>query len=207
MLTIIDADIGNLGSVAQAFQRVGIEATPSASPADLERSTGIVLPGVGAFGEAMTNLKARGFELPLLHAVKDRHIPLIGICLGMQLLAKEGHEFGTFAGLGLLDAHVEALPPVPGETIPNMGWCEVIPAGPDALPGVPNPTAFYFAHSYHMRCACTADIAATTPWGENQVVAAVRRGNIMGVQFHPEKSQDAGLSLLHAFAESIARRN
>lgn len=205
MLAIIDAEIGNLGSVTQAFQRVGVEATPTASPADLERSIGIVLPGVGAFGEAITNLKARGFEHPLLHAVKDRNIPLIGICLGMQLLAKEGHEFGTFAGLGLIDARVEALPPVPGETIPNMGWCDVVPTGSNALPGVPAPTTFYFAHSYHMRCENNEDVAAVTPWGEHQVVAAVRRGNIMGVQFHPEKSQDAGLSLLHAFAETIAR--
>lgn len=200
MLTIIDMDAGNLGSVVRAFEHVGARVAVTADPQAVDTATALVLPGVGSFGDAMRSLAARGLVEPIRRAVLERRRPLLGICVGMQVLATRGEEFGVHQGLGLVPGQVQPLAPYPGCRIPNMGWCDVSGVGHGGIvPAVPQGEAYYFAHSYHFVCDDPTHVVATTRWGGQPVVAAVQHGNVAGVQFHPEKSQDAGLELLHTF--------
>jgi len=200
MLTVIDSGIANIGSVIAACRRIGVPAAVSSDANSLLAASALILPGVGSFADGMDSMRRHDLIHPL-HDAAAAGIPILGICLGMQMLASTGEEFGVQAGLGLIPGRVRALSPVPGGRVPNMGWCPVYPEGPSPrfLNGMRPGAAFYFAHSFHLICDDDRDVMATTPWGDGRIVAAVRHDHVHGVQFHPEKSQDAGLQLLHAF--------
>lgn len=201
-IAVVDAGLGNLGSVANSFVRVGAQPYLVETPEKLEGAHAIVLPGVGAFAEAMANLSSRGFVEPLrAHAAKGGH--LMGICLGMQLLADVSEEHGEWQGLGIIPGRVRRLSPLdPAARVPHIGWAEAVPSKGNVL--LPTPGSFYHVHSYWFDCADPADIAATIDHGGRRVTVAIERGPIMGVQFHPEKSQDDGLDLLARFVQSVA---
>ncbi|MDP3181328.1 MAG: imidazole glycerol phosphate synthase subunit HisH [Desulfobaccales bacterium] len=207
-LAIIDLkNMGNIQSVLGAFQRVGATVAIVTSPEELERARAVVLPGVGAFGEGMASLKRLGLVQALKEHALNKQKPLLGICLGMQLLAEEGLEHGRHAGLGFLPGRVVPLPPrVEGCRIPNMGWCDVTLSRPDSrlFAATRNHEAFYFAHSFYFKCLNPGDVAATIDYG-GPITAAVERGNLFGMQFHPEKSQEAGLDLLYHFCRHVRR--
>ena len=207
MIVLVDMGIGNLQSVVNAFQRVGAEVAVTTQPADVAAADAVVLPGVGAFGDGMASLKAKRLIEPIRRHAREHRKPLLGICLGMQLLADAGEEHGRHEGLGLIRGRVVQLPRVPGRRIPNMGWCDIQVSNPRSVlfARVPQGEPFYFAHSYHVVCGDPTDVAATMAYG-GPVAVAVERGSIFGVQFHPEKSQDAGLSLLEAFARLVGAR-
>jgi glutamine amidotransferase len=204
-IAIVASGVANLGSVETAFRRIGAAAQVVADGASVRRADAVLLPGVGAFADAMAALKRRGLVEPIRAAAAEG-VPVMGICLGMQLLAEESEEFGCHEGLGLIPGRVVRLNPGrAGERTPNIGWCDVIPA-PRAMlyRDVAAGTAFYFAHSYVLACRDQEDIAATIRFGGHPVAAAIERDNIHGAQFHPEKSQDGGLAVLAAFA-ALAR--
>jgi imidazole glycerol-phosphate synthase subunit HisH len=205
MTVVIDSGVANLGSVLAAFARIGAPARVSADPAVVATAPALLLPGVGAFADAMAALRRHNLVEPI-RAVAKSGRPVLGVCLGMQLLADESDEFGRHEGLGLIPGRVVRLEPKhAGERVPNIGWCDVTPGGRASLYREVAPGAsFYFVHSYHLLCRDPADVAATIRFGAGDVAIAVERGNIHGAQFHPEKSQDAGLSVLSAFA-SLAR--
>ena len=205
MVTILDLDIGNLQSVANAFNRVGAEIAVARTPAEAEKSEILVLPGVGAFERAVNQLNERKFG-PLIHRhALERRKPLIGICLGMQLLADRSCEHGEFRGLGIIGGDVMQLQPAPPPyRVPNIGWIAVKAAKRSAMfPPEVDGQSFYHVHSFHLVCKDPIDVAATFEFGGHSIVTAVERENIFGVQFHPEKSQDAGLNLLHSLLEHV----
>jgi imidazole glycerol-phosphate synthase subunit HisH len=205
VITIVDLDIGNLQSVANAFNRVGVEVTIAQTASAAADASIMVLPGVGAFERAMHRLNERGLGPVIRHHALERRRPLIGICLGMQLLADRSFEHGCFDGLGIIAGDVVQLQPSPPEyRVPNIGWREVRAAKATAmLPAGVDGQSFYHVHSFHLACKDPADVAGTFEFGGGRVVTAVERGNVFGVQFHPEKSQDAGLDLLHSLLRHI----
>ena len=203
MITIVDMKIGNIGSVVSGFRRVGQEPVVTDDPADVARADRLVLPGVGAFGDGMASLREKRLVEPLRRHVLERRLPLLGICLGMQLLTERGEEHGKHEGLGVLPGGSVRLAPRNDLRVPNIGWCDVAPRdGAHLFPGN-GREAFYFAHGYHVACADPANVAATIDYG-GEIAAAVERGTVFGVQFHPEKSQDAGLDVLARFAGADA---
>ena len=204
-VTLIDYGMGNLGSLRRSLEECGAEPRVTEDPHDLGTAERIILPGVGSFAEGMSNLRARGWIPRLQESVVQRQVPLLGICLGMQLLADKGMEGGEVLGLGLVPGEVLRLV-APDSTvrIPHMGWNEVFYERPDALfDGIPEKTDFYFVHSYHFIPASASDAISRSPYC-GRFVSGVRRGHIVGVQFHPEKSQKPGLCLLRNFLASNA---
>ncbi|MBD2847486.1 imidazole glycerol phosphate synthase subunit HisH [Paenibacillus sp. IB182496] len=201
MIAIIDYGMGNLHSVAKAVQRLGHEVTVSADEAAILAADGAILPGVGAFGDAMDNLRASGLD-----AVTRRYAesgkPLLGICLGMQLLFETSEEYGSHQGLGLLPGRVVRFE---GDyKVPHMGWNQLQFAQPDhpLLAGLEEGHV-YFVHSYHALPARAKHLLATTDYYQ-PVTAVVGSGNVYGMQFHPEKSGELGMRLLAHFL-SLAR--
>jgi len=206
-VAIIDYGSGNLRSAAKAFERAaadhGIAATiaVTSEPDELAAAERIVLPGVGAFADCRRGLAAvPGLEAALTEAVIARGRPFLGICVGMQLMAERGREFETVEGLGWIEGEVVAIEPIdPDLKIPHMGWNELQPlATHPVLEGLPAGTHTYYVHSYELRPAANADLLATTDYG-GSLTAVVGRGNFVGTQFHPEKSQAAGLRLIANF--------
>ena len=205
---IIDYGSGNLRSAAKAFERAsreggtGAAIAVTADPADLATASHIVLPGVGAFADCMRGLSSLpGMVDALTREVRERGKPFLGICVGMQLMAERGLEYGTHAGLGWIAGDVQRLAPSdPALKIPHMGWNELILDQPKhaLLAGISAGDHAYFVHSFEMKTRDRADIAAHTQYG-GDVVAMVARANIAGTQFHPEKSQAAGLRLIANF--------
>jgi glutamine amidotransferase len=203
-VAIIDYGSGNLRSVAKAFERVAgssVAITVTSNADDLSRASHIVLPGVGAFADCMQGLRA----LPEMLQAMQREViqngkQFLGICVGMQMLFEKGHEHGTHEGLGWLKGEVIPLTPKdPTFKIPHMGWNDlVITADHPLMRGISNGDHAYFVHSYHASCRNSSDVLATVDYGQ-KVVAVVGQGNIMGVQFHPEKSQETGLALIKNF--------
>ncbi|MBO6562889.1 MAG: imidazole glycerol phosphate synthase subunit HisH [Nisaea sp.] len=199
MLHVIDLENCNLGSVLRAFDRIGISTTPVREPAQLADAKAIVLPGVGAFAASMGKLDERGFSPVLRDLVQRDGVPLLGICLGMQLLGDASEEHGIHAGLGLVPGTVKRLRPVSrADKVPHVGWADAVPAKESYLFPEQTVSSFYFDHSYHFDCDDSPDIAARTRFGDEEITVAIQRGHVAGVQFHPEKSQDAGLDLLSA---------
>lgn len=195
---IIDYGMGNLNSVQRALEEVGAAVFISDSPADIRDSSALLLPGVGAFSQGMDNLLTSGMAESIKSAVSEDKIPLLGICLGMQLLADLGEEGGAMNGLGLIPGVIQKIKPHPGEKLPHIGWNEVYPQSPHPMFKGINPGAdFYFVHSYHY-AQCGSATAAATPFAGG-ITSAVARDNIWGVQFHPEKSSKPGLRLLENF--------
>lgn len=196
-LALIDYGAGNLHSVHNALKAAGGDATITADADVVRRADRIVLPGVGAFGACMAGLTAIPSMIDALRArVLEDGAPFLGVCVGMQLLADEGHEHGVTPGLGWIGGKVVALNPTdPKVRVPHMGWNDVLPATPHPL--VERGEA-YFLHSYHFDAADPEQVIATTDHG-GPVVGAVGRDNILGVQFHPEKSQRYGIALIERF--------
>ncbi len=203
-VVVIDYGAGNLCSVDNALRVAADGAatiTVTSSPAAIARADRIVLPGVGAFGQCIGALRAAsGIEAALTTAVRTRGVPFLGICVGMQLLATEGREHGVFPGLDWIGGAVERLVPAdPALKVPHMGWNTVAFARDHpALTGVARGARAYFVHSYRFVADSPADMIATTDHG-GEIAAIVGRDNILGVQFHPEKSQGFGLSVLRGF--------
>ncbi len=209
---VIDYGAGNLCSVDNALRvaadgvgRGGATITVSSSPVAIARADRIVLPGVGAFGQCIGALRAAsGIADALTTAVRQRGVPFLGICVGMQLMATEGREHGVFAGLDWIGGAVERLTPAtaaggPALKVPHMGWNTVgFARDHAALAGVPRDTRAYFVHSYRFAVDESADVVAATDHG-GAIAAIVGRDNLLGVQFHPEKSQAFGLSVLRGF--------
>ena len=203
LLAIVDYGMGNRRSVQKALEHVGAHVTVTRDPHALASADGLVLPGVGAFGAAMSALRELELIAPIKAAAADGR-PLLGICLGMQLLFERSSELGDTAGLGLLGGEVTRLD-AGGLRIPHIGWNEVRPVRPAPLTaGLPERgAAFYHVHSYAVRPADPEDIVATTTYGET-FATIVARGAVMGTQFHPEKSSAHGLRLLAAFCALVA---
>ena len=197
---ILDYGSGNVRSVANLFGFLKVEHVVSNSESSIEAATHLVLPGVGAFGAAMERIR-EVVPLTKLHtAVLEEKKPFLGICVGMQVLAQSGEEFGVNAGLGWIPGRVRRFGNH-GLPVPHIGWNEVTAQRADSLLGEHERMDFYFVHSYLFEPSESADVAATTTYGES-FPSIVRRGNIVGVQFHPEKSQKAGMLLLQNFLQS-----
>jgi glutamine amidotransferase len=194
--------MGNVRSVYNALDALALDARITADPKEVADADRLILPGVGAFGDAMGNLRARGLTEILTREVIERKKPFLGICLGMQLLAESSSEHGEHAGLGWLKASVARFRlSGNGFKVPHMGWNDVTPrlAHP-VLHGLrEGQFVFYFVHSFHMNCVNPGDVAASCDYGY-PFAAAVARENIFATQFHPEKSQDNGLQILRNFA-------
>lgn len=197
MISIVDYGMGNVRSLKNAIEYLGADVTLTADPYELAASDRIILPGVGAFGDAMVAIRARGLEPVLTHQALQVRKPVLGICLGMQLFAKSSNEHGQHTGLGWLDADISRLQLQRPLKVPHVGWNELQFHPDDWLfKGIkPGNANFYFVHSYHMNCHNPADLIATVDYG-GPVAAVVRSGNLVAAQFHPEKSQDNGLKML-----------
>jgi len=201
-IAIVDYGVNNLDSVRRAFEENGAQVVVTDRRSDLEAASAIVLPGVGAFHDGMQNLRERGLDRILTEQVVARRIPMLGLCLGMQLMAKVGHEGGTGPGLGWIDAEVRRLEPREGERVPHAGWNEVRLVREDPLfKGVPDGKDFYFVHSYHVALKDPRDEIGRTDYCGG-FTAAVHHGNVWGCQFHPEKSQRVGFSVIKNFIEN-----
>lgn len=204
MIVIVDYGVGNIASLLKAFGKIGVAAAASGDIDAIMRADKLVLPGVGNFGAAMDELRRRGLAAPLTRKVLDEGAPVLGVCLGMQLLTRRSEE-GEGPGLGWINAETRRLRPsavFPDLKVPNMGWrtLDVVRPG-GLLADIGKPWRFYFAHSYHVAPEDPSIALAFAQHGE-PFVAAVGCGNIMGVQFHPEKSHQYGFRLLRAFAET-----
>jgi glutamine amidotransferase len=201
MITIVDYGVGNIQALLNMYDHLGIDARSSDEPNAIARAERLLLPGVGAFDKAMRALNERELIPALEHAVHRRRAPILGICLGMQLLARNSDE-GTQPGLGWIAADVKRIE-VPRDSelkVPHMGWGEVTPTRLSPLfQNGPRLDRFYFVHGYHVVCDSPDDILATVGFG-TQLCCAVNRANVWGVQFHPEKSHYFGMHLLKAFA-------
>jgi glutamine amidotransferase len=199
-IAIADYGMGNLRSVEKALEHVGAEPLLTSDPARIREADAVVLPGVGAFPKAMERIR----ELGLDGAIRERAdagVPVLGICLGLQLLFESSTELGGATGLGLIPGPVDKLA-APGLKLPQIGWNEVEWRRESALTEeLPERTAMYHVHTYAPRPRDPGDVLGTATYGE-EFVTAVERGNVAGVQFHPEKSGPAGLRLLAAFARS-----
>lgn len=209
-VTIVDYGVGNLFSVSRALEQCGADVVISADPAQIEASERVVLPGVGAFADGMRGLHACGLVEPVRRFAASGR-PLLGICLGMQMLASVSQEFGSHEGLGLIPGQVVPLPTVVEEgralKIPHIGWDVIDPAYQweasmmaDTSPG----TAVYLVHSFHVVPDDPRHVLATYRFGDRPITAAIRYGNIQGCQFHPEKSGPAGLRMLSGFVNTPA---
>lgn len=205
MIAIIDYGMGNLRSVQKGFERIGAQATVTRDPDVIAGADGVVLPGVGAFGACMDNLRSYGL-VDVVRRVVERGTPFLGICLGLQLLFEESEEFGPVRGLGLLRGRVVRFRERddPDFRIPHMGWNQIrARQEAPALRGIADGSAVYFVHSYYVEPADPGLVAATTDYG-GEFVSAVARDNLFACQFHPEKSQRIGLAILRNFADTVA---
>lgn len=200
MIVIVDYGVGNLRSVQKALEHVGTTTVVADDPRSLKQADGVVLPGVGAFGDGMDHLRARGWVQPLLERAQAG-VPLLGICLGMQLLFEESEEMGQHTGLGLLPGRVVRF--AEGDLkVPHIGWNQLQIRKGSLLEGIPTGVYAYFVHSYYSLPAADDDVLATTEYGL-EFASVVGRGLIFGAQFHPEKSQEVGLRLLGNFARLV----
>ncbi len=197
---IIDYGMGNLLSVQRAFEKCGSDAVIIDNPLELRDAERIVLPGVGAFPDAMDNLRKNGWIEELTRAVLEKETPILGICLGMQLLADKGYEVRECDGLGYIPGEIIRFTQTQEkERIPHVGWNEILKREDSPLfDGIADGTNYYFVHSYHFRVANEENIATVTPYC-GEFVSSVIKDNIVGTQFHPEKSQKAGFKLIKNF--------
>ena len=201
MLAIVDYGVGNLYSLASSLGVLGVEYEVASEPARLREASHIILPGVGAFADAAEKLRQSGMWTAVLEEAR-RGKPLMGICLGMQMLFDKSYEYGEHAGLGLIPGEVCPLIDdiAPGLKVPHIGWNRLDVRRDDPLfRNFENGRYVYYVHSFYAK-HCEADTLATSDYSM-PVTGVVRRGSVYGVQFHPEKSGDAGLGLLRAFAE------
>jgi glutamine amidotransferase len=203
VIAVVDYDMGNLHSACKGLEKAGARTKVTDSPAVIERADAVVLPGVGAFDPAVQHLRSRGLEEPIKQAIRSGK-PFLGICLGLQILF-EGSEEGTEPGLGIVAGTVRRFRSEPGITIPHMGWNHLDFTQPDSplwqqLSGKPQ---VYFVHSYYVDPVDPNIRAATVTHGSQTVTAAIAQGNLMAVQFHPEKSSTTGLQILSNFVAQV----
>ncbi|HEX9997839.1 MAG TPA: imidazole glycerol phosphate synthase subunit HisH [Abditibacterium sp.] len=199
MITILDYSVNNLRSVQKAFEHLGHQTLVTSDPEIVVRAEKLVLPGVGAFGEAMRNLRAKNLVEPIAEAVAAGKY-VMGVCLGMQLLFDWSEELGLHQGLGILEGKIEKFPALPDLKVPHMGWSELhFPQESKLFAGLESGEMCYFVHSYHAVCA--PEIVAARGHHGMEFVAGVERENVMGAQFHPEKSSAAGLQILDNFGK------
>lgn len=199
MIAIIDYDAGNLRSVQKALLHIGHESIVTRNPKELLAADHVILPGVGAFGVAMKQLKQYDL-IPVIEELVQRQTPFLGICLGLQLLFEGSEENSGVEGLGLLPGEIRRIPPEPGLKIPHIGWNSLELNGAGRLfQGFAAAPYVYFVHSYYLKAKEEAIVTATTEYGVS-IHASVERGNLFACQFHPEKSSAAGLLILKNFA-------
>lgn len=199
MIAVIHSKLSNVGSVMSALSRIGAKADVTDVPDNIRNSRALILPGVGAFDEAMSYLKSSGLESEILNFAATGK-PILGICLGMQLLAETSSENGFHQGLGLIAGRVERLKKEDTYRVPNIGWCDTELSENSVLfKDLGRNEIFYFVHSYILNCKHRQDIAGSIYRGSKKHTVAVQNRNIFGVQFHPERSQDAGLVMLQNF--------
>ena len=199
MIAIIDYGVGNLFSLTSSFKAIGEEVVITGDPQIIEKADKLILPGVGAFGDASKKLFDSGLDKVILEQVKNKK-PLLGICLGMQMLFNESHEFGIHKGLGLIEGKVVYIDLPSNYKIPHIGWNALNFKKESPILKYINENDFvYFVHSYHA-VDCEKSLVATTEYGMG-LTAIVQSDNVYGCQFHPEKSGDVGLKILKAFAE------
>jgi glutamine amidotransferase len=202
MISLVDYGVANLGSMRNMLRRIGADAELVSTPAGVEKATKLILPGIGAFDHGMQALEHLDLVEPLRQRVLTDRVPILGVCLGVQLLGRSSAE-GKSGGLKLIDSHCERLPADPGAGIrvPHMSWAQITPKRPDPLlAGLDERARFYFVHAYHVVCRNAADVLAVARYGI-EFTAMVRRDNIWGAQFHPEKSHRFGMRLLKNFVE------
>ena len=199
MIAIIDYDAGNLKSVEKALKFLGAESCITRSPREILSADKVILPGVGAFGEAMEHLKR--FELDqVIREAADRQTPFLGICLGLQLLFEGSEECGGVEGLHILEGKILKIPDAPGLKIPHIGWNSLHLQNQGRLfQGIPEETFVYFVHSYYLKAQEEDIVKASTEYGVD-IHASVEQGNVFACQFHPEKSSAMGLKILQNFA-------
>ncbi len=198
MVAIIDYDAGNIRSVEKAVRYLGKEVTVTSEPEEILAADRVILPGVGAFGDAMKRLHAMGL-VEVIRQVADRGTPFLGICLGLQLLFEKSEESPGVPGLGLLQGEILRLPEHPGLKVPHIGWNSLKYPNPGRLfRGIPEDSYVYFVHSYYLKAQDEGIVTATTEYG-TLVHASVESGNLFACQFHPEKSSETGLTILEKF--------
>ena len=199
MIAIVDYGVGNLFSLTSSFNAIGVEVVITSDVETIKKADKLILPGVGAFGDASKKLTESGLDKIILEEVAKKK-PLLGVCLGMQMLFDESHEFGTYKGLGLIKGKVVYID-LPSEyKIPHIGWNALnFKKQSPILKYINQNDYVYFVHSYHA-IDCDEALIATTDYGK-ELTAIVQKDNVYGCQFHPEKSGDVGLKILKAFAE------
>jgi imidazole glycerol-phosphate synthase subunit HisH len=199
MIAVADYGIGNLGSVTKGFRRAGAEVLLTGDPETLRRADALVLPGDGAFAATMAEVERRGL-VPVLREAVEKQKPLLGICIGMQLLFEESEEHGRHAGLGFLPGRVRRFE---GDLpVPHMGWNRLHCRRPHPiLDGVADGAHVYFVHSYY--CDAPSDVVIASSDYGHDFAAIVGRGSVLGVQFHPEKSQEVGLRMVESFVRVV----
>ena len=198
MVAIIDYDAGNIRSVEKAVRYLGKEVTVTSDPDKILAADRVILPGVGAFGDAMKRLHAMGL-VEVIRQVAERGTPFLGICLGLQLLFEKSEESPGVPGLGLLQGEILRLPELPGLKVPHIGWNSLKYPNPGRLfRGIPEDSYVYFVHSYYLKAQDEGIVTATTEYG-TLVHASVESGNLFACQFHPEKSSETGLTILENF--------
>jgi|TARA_B110000259_G_C13950106_1_gene376407 glutamine amidotransferase len=199
-IKIIDYGMGNIQSVKNAFELLDCNVDIIDNPSDIHAADGIILPGVGAFGNAINNLEQKKLIDPLKDAVLNKKIPLLGICLGMQLLADSSEERGSSKGLSFISGDIRKIPEMQNYRLPHVGWNDINIKKTDPLfKNILDKSSFYFVHSYRFECD-DSYVVATTDYGQN-INAVVQKEHIFGVQFHPERSQRKGFHLINNFID------
>ena len=195
MIAIIDYGMGNLRSVQKAFEYLGNKAVITQQPSEIQKADKVVLPGVGAFRDAMQTIKKKGID-KVLYDVVEQKKPLLGICLGMQMFFEKSYEYGEHKGLGILQGEIVKLPE--NVKIPHMGWNSLnIKKKSPLFEGLSEEPYVYFVHSYHLNTE--ADIVSATTYYGKEIQVAAQKENVFALQFHPEKSGDVGLNILQNF--------
>lgn len=206
MIVVIDYGAGNLRSVVNALEAIGQKPLLTNNPSDLAKAVGIILPGVGAFGAGIESLQRLNLIEALSEQIIDKKKPYLGICLGLQFLARESFEHGNYKGLGWVDGTVQKIVPNDHQyRIPHIGWNDIqIRSHSPLLEDLEEKPVFYFVHSYHLVVDTeSSDVVTATCWHGTDLVASIQKDNIFAVQFHPEKSQRNGMKLLENFVKLI----
>lgn len=198
MIAIIDYDAGNIKSVEKAMEYLGQKVLVTRDPKEILSADKVILPGVGAFGDAMGKLRQFGLDR-VIHEVVEKEIPLLGICLGLQLLFEKSDETPGVEGLGVLKGEILRIPDKEGLKIPHMGWNSLkYPNQGRLFKGIPEDSYVYFVHSYYLKAEDESIVTATTDYS-TLIHASVEQGNVFACQFHPEKSSDVGMQILRNF--------